>query len=120
LPVSWQEFPWIYESYYAGKSGRRLIVMHGSTDDISCFKDKVYYPLTPSKGCLTTKEIWSEETGKCIESDQVKLMNAFFSTKQLYGFLVVLNLDDSKRTVTIEELSPFIEAAERQASAGNN
>jgi len=120
LPVSWQDFPWIYESYLAGKSGRKLIVMHGSTDDISFFKNEEYYPLTPTKGCLTTKEIWSEETGKCIESDQVKLMNAFFSTGQLYGFLVVVNLDDSKKPVTIEELKPFVEAAESQTAAGNN
>lgn len=115
LPLSWQDYPWIYESYYAGKAGRKLIVMHGSTDDISFFRDKIYYPLTPSKGCLTTKEIWSEETGRIIESDQVKLMNAFFSTGQLYGFLVVLNLDDSNKPVTIEELLPLIEAAEKQA-----
>lgn len=120
LPISWQDFPWIYESYYAGKSGRRLIVMHGSTDDISFFEDKEYYPLTPSKGCLTTKEIWSEETGMCIESDQVKLMNAFFSTGQLYGFLVVLNLDNSKQPVTIEELKPYVEAAESPATEENN
>lgn len=116
LPLSWQDYPWIYESYYAGKSGRRLIVMHGSTDDLSFYKNEEYYPLTPSKGCLTTKEIWSEETGKIIESDQVKLMNAFYSTGQLYGFLVVLNLDDKKEPVSIDELLPLIRSAEENSS----
>jgi hypothetical protein len=87
--------------------------MHGSTDDVSFFKDEPYYPLTPSKGCLTTREIWSEDTGKLIESDQVKLMNAFFSTGQLYGFLVVLNLDEVKKPVTIDDLKAFILAAEK-------
>ena len=112
LPAGWQNYPWIFESWFAGNSGRKLIVMHGSTDDISFFKNKPYYPLTPSKGCLTTKEIWSEETGKCIESDQAKLMNAFFSTGQLYGFLVVLNLENKNEAVTIDEIRPYILAAE--------
>ncbi len=108
LPKSWQDYLPIYESFYAGKTGRRKIVMHGSVDDLSFYDTLPYFPLTPSKGCLTTTEIWSDSTGKNISSDQVKLMNAFFSTKQLKGFLIVIDIDNKKEAVTIEEVLPFI------------
>ncbi len=108
LPNSWQDYLPIYESFYAGKTGRRKIVMHGSVDDLSFYDTLPYFPLTPSKGCLTTTEIWSDSTGKNIRSDQAKLMNAFFSTKQLKGFLIVIDIDDKKEAVTIGEVLPFI------------
>jgi hypothetical protein len=111
LPDSWKDFLPIYESFYAGKSGRRVIVAHGSADDMKFYKDKIYSPLTPTKGCLSTKEVWDDK-GRLIESDQVKFMNAFFSTKQLYGFLIVVEIDDKKESVTIEELLPDIKSAE--------
>lgn len=109
LPKSWQDYLPIYESFYAGKTGRRKIVMHGSVDDLSFYDSLSYAPLTPSLGCLTTTEIWSESTGKNIRSDQSKLINAFFSTGQLYGFLVVINIDDKKEDVTMDEILPFIQ-----------
>lgn len=112
LPDSWQNYLPIKQAYFAGKTGRRLIVMHGSTDDLTFYENEPYYPLTPSKGCLTTTEIWDETSGKCIDSDQVKLMNAFYSTNQLKGFLVVVDIDDKQKPVTIEELLPVIKAIE--------
>ena len=104
LPKSWKDYLPIFESFYAGKTGRRKIVMHGSVDDLTFYKDEPYYPLTPSKGCLTAKEIWSEETGRNVESDQTKLMNAFFSTGNLKGFLVVVDIDNKESDVTIDEI----------------
>jgi hypothetical protein len=98
----------MYEAYYAGLTGRRKIVMHGSVDDLSFYDKLPYAPLTPSKGCLTTTEVWSDSTGMNIRSDQAKLMNAFFSTGQIYGFLVVIDIDDKKEAVQINEVLPFI------------
>ena len=109
LPDSWKDFLPMYEAYYAGLTGRRKIVMHGSVDDLSFYNKLPYAPLTPSKGCLTTTEIWSDSTGMNIRSDQAKLMNAFFSTGQIYGFLVVIDIDDKQTAVTIDEILPFIE-----------
>ncbi len=109
LPRSWQDYLPMYESFYAGKTGRRKIVMHGSVDDLSFYDKLPYAPLTPSKGCITATETWSEKTGKNIKSDQVKLINAFFSTRQLYGFLIVIDIDDKEEAVTIEDVLPFIE-----------
>ncbi len=114
LPESWQNFPPIYQAYYAGKLGRRLIVMHGSVDDLDFYKNEIYYPLTPTRGCISAKELWSEKTGKCLESDQAKLMNAFFSTGQLYGFLVVIDIDDKNFPVQVEEISNIIDELEQR------
>ena len=111
LPASWKNYMPVLESFYAGKSGRRLIVMHGSTDDLSFYEDQPFYPLTPTLGCLTTKEIWNED-GTNQESDQAELMNAFFSTGELDGFLVVVEIDDKKAPVNMEEILPFIKEGE--------
>lgn len=108
LPVSWQNYSPIYQSYFAGKSGRRLIIMHGSTDELSYFKDFPYYPLAPTRGCLSAKEIWSHQTGKCIESDQLKLINALRSTKQTKGFLVVIEIDDKQEPIKISEIEKYL------------
>ncbi len=108
LPDSWKDYLPIYESYYAGMTGRRKIVMHGSVDDLSFYKGLPYFPLTPSKGCLTTTEIWSEDTGRNIKSDQARLMNAFFSTGELEGFLIVVDINDKQKDVTIDEILPFL------------
>ncbi|NOX19518.1 MAG: hypothetical protein GXO87_14720, partial [Chlorobi bacterium] len=104
LPKGCKDYLPLREAFYAGKLGRRLIIMHGSTDNLKYFEKKPYYPLTPSLGCLTTKEIWNAKTGKAVESDQVKLINAFFSTKVLEGFLIVIEIDNKNKPVTIDEI----------------
>lgn len=108
LPENWKNYFPMYESFYAGKTGRRKIVMHGSVDDLSFYEGQPYYPLTPSKGCLTTIEIWSEIDGRNIESEQAKLMNAFFSTGNIKGFLVVINIDDEEEDIKIEDILPYL------------
>ncbi|MBI1931604.1 MAG: hypothetical protein HYS24_03630 [Ignavibacteriales bacterium] len=108
LPQSWKNYFPIYQSFYAGEIGRKLIIMHGSTDDLSLYKDLPYFPYTPTKGCLSSKEIWDDQNGKCIESDQVKLLNAFYSTYKKKGFLVVVEIDDKEMPVTIDEIEQYI------------
>ncbi len=108
LPDTWKNYEPIYQSYKAGKIGRKLIIMHGSTDETKFFKEFPYYPLTPTKGCLSSKEIWSELNGKCIESDQVQLINAFRSAKQKKGFLVVIELDDQNKPISLNEIEKYI------------
>lgn len=108
LPNSWKEYFPIYQSFYAGKSGRKLIIAHGSTDELSFFKGQIYYPLTPTRGCLSAKEIWSDVDGKCIESDQVKLINAFKSTRQKEGFLIVFEIDSKEKPVSINEIEQYL------------
>ncbi len=108
LPESWKSYLPIYEAYYAGKAGRNEIIAHGTTIDPNFYKNKSYFPFTPSMGCLTTKEIWSEETGKLIESDQIKLMNVLSKFNELKGYLIVVNIDDKKSPVELSELKEMI------------
>lgn len=108
LPDSWKNYSPIYQSYFAGSIGRKLIIMHGSTDETKYFKDFPYFPLTPTRGCLSSKEIWSSETGFCIESDQVNLINAYKSTKRKKGFLVVIDIDNKEESIKIEEIEQLL------------
>ena len=113
LPNSWKEYLPIYEAYYAGKAGRNEIIAHGTTIDPGFYNNKSYYPFTPSLGCLTTKELWSYGTGKIIESDQIKLMNAFNDAGADNGYFVVVNIDDQHKPISIDEIENLILNAER-------
>jgi hypothetical protein len=112
LPLSWKNYFPIYESFYAGKAGRTEIIAHGTTIDPSFFTGKSYYPISPTLGCLCTKEIWSEENGRRLISDQQALVDALNSTGSLQGYLVVVDLDNKKMPVTINEIIMQILEAE--------
>lgn len=114
LPDSWKNYLPIYEAYYAGKAGRNEIIAHGTTIDPEFYKDKSYYPFTPSLGCLTTKELWSDVDGRISESDQIILMNAFNDAGADNGYFVVVNIDDKESPVTLEELIEIIINAENK------
>lgn len=113
IPKSWKNYFPLYESFYAGKSGRKLLIMHGSTDNLEFYKNEPYYPHTPTQGCLSSIEIWNTDTGKVIKSDQAKLMNEFYSTGVLEGYLVVIEINDKKAPVTLKELNRLILKAEK-------
>ncbi len=113
LPDSWKNYLPIYEAYYAGKAGRNEIIAHGTTIDPEFYKEKSYYPFTPSLGCLTTKELWSDVNGKIVESDQIKLMNAFNDAGVDNGYFVVVNIDDQHKPITFNEIENLILNAER-------
>ena len=113
LPESWKEYTNIYEAYYAGKAGRNEIIAHGTTIDPGFYDGTSYFPFTPSLGCLTTKELWSYETGNIIESDQIKLMNAFKNAGNENGYFIVVNIDDQKAAVALNEIINTILEAER-------
>lgn len=108
LPASLQNYFPLYETWYAGKSGRNEIIAHGTTIDPSYYKNKPYYPLTPTLGCLCTKEIWNDETGRLAESDQQLLVNALLKAGGPNGYLLVINLDDQQKPVDISEIINFL------------
>lgn len=95
----------LYESYYAGLIGRTEIIAHGTTIDPKYYVGKTYYPLTPTQGCLCTKEIWN---GKRLESDQQKLINGLLKAGGANGYCVVIELDDKHAPVTINDLLPYL------------
>lgn len=108
LPESWQNYFPIYEAYYAGQAGRSEIIAHGTTINPDYYKSFSFYPYTPSLGCMTTKEIWSDKTGYLVESDQLKLVNAIKSLKSTKGYWVVIELDDEPENVKIEEILLYL------------
>jgi len=108
LPVSWQSYSPITESFYAGKAGRTEIIAHGTTIDPDYFKDKPFYPLTPTMGCLCAKETWNIFNGKFLQSEQFKLTNAFLSTPGQKGYLMVINIDNQQKPVGKEEIEKWV------------
>jgi hypothetical protein len=112
LPDSWKSYLPIFEAYYAGKAGRNEIIAHGTTIDPEFYKGKSYYPSTPSLGCLTTKEIWSDVDGKISESDQLKFINALSKAGSENGFFIVINIDDRNSPIELDEVKEIIRKAE--------
>ena len=100
-----QDYAPLYESFYAGLAGRSEIIAHGTTLDPKLYSNKLYYPLTPTQGCLCTKEIWN---GKRLESDQQKLVNGLLKAGGANGYCVVIEIDDKQAPVTIKDLLPYL------------
>jgi hypothetical protein len=116
LPQSWRGYFPVREAFFAGKAGRSEIIAHGTTIDPEYYVGKPYYPNTPSIGCLTAKEIWSEKDGGALISDQVALLKAYLSTGSIEGFLVVVDIDDNRRPVHLDDILVDVLAAEAVGS----
>jgi uncharacterized membrane protein YkvA (DUF1232 family) len=104
LPLSWKNYYPFYEAYYAGKVGRTEIIAHGTTVNPENYKKEPYYPLTPTQGCLCTKEIWSTVDGKRMESDQQKLVDAVKKAGGANGYCVVIEINDEQKPVSIKDI----------------
>lgn len=114
LPPSWKNYTPIYESFNAGKIGRTEIIAHGTTIDPDFFKNKAYYPISPTLGCLCTLELWNEETGKLKKSDMLELTNTFLATDGNKGFLIVIDLDNQQKPVSKEEIIKLVDEYENK------
>lgn len=107
LPKGLATYDPLYESFYAGTAGRTEIIAHGTAVDPEYYKGQVYYPYTPTAGCLCTKEIW-DATGKRMVSDQKKLADAVKKAGGANGYLILLELNDAQKAVTPEEILPYL------------
>jgi hypothetical protein len=108
LPTAWKSYSPFYEAYYAGKAGRTEIIAHGTTVNPAYYIKQPYYPLTPTQGCLCTKEIWSAVDGKRMQSDQQKLVNAVTRAGGANGYCIVVEIDDQQKPVTIKDILPLL------------
>ena len=113
LPEDWRTYIPIWETFYAGKAGRSAMLTHGTTINPAYYQGEPCYPHTPSLGCLCAKEFWSPETGRAVMSDHLALLKAFLKDGNPCGFLVVVEIDDQKRPVTIDDIIIEILAAEQ-------
>lgn len=105
LPEKLKDYLPLYDSYYAGLAGRTEIIAHGTTIDPKFYSGKPYYPLTPTEGCLCTKEIWN---GKRLESDQQKLVNGLLKAGGANGYCVVIEIDDKQAPVSMKNVIPYL------------
>jgi hypothetical protein len=112
LPQPWRTYSPMMEAWKAGWVGRTAIIAHGTTIDPEYFRDKPFYPLTPTEGCLCAKELWNNTTGHLLVSEQFNLVSAFQSTPGYKGFLYVINLDDLQKPVTREEVERLVKRYE--------
>ncbi|MES2332549.1 MAG: hypothetical protein V4539_23280 [Bacteroidota bacterium] len=108
LPASWRGYAPMTESFYAGKVGRTEIIAHGTTIDPDYYKDKPFYPLTPTMGCLCARETWNIFTGTLMQSEQFNFSKAFLATPGITGYLVVINLDNQQKMVEREEIEKLV------------
>lgn len=112
LPATWKNYEGMYESFYAGAVGRSAIIMHGTTVDPAYYKGKLYYPQTPSLGCLCSYEEWNAK-GIRVKSNQQQIDDALDSFDASNGYVVVVELNDAKKSVTIDEVKQFMLRAEK-------
>lgn len=104
LPGNLKNYIPLYESFYAGKAGRTEIIAHGTTVDPDYYTGELYYPLTPTQGCLCTKELWSQVDGRRLISDQQKLVTALQKAGGANGYCVVIEIDDAQKQVELYEI----------------
>lgn len=114
LPSSWRNYNPMNEAWNAGKIGRSEIIAHGTTIDPEYFKDKPYYPLTPTMGCLCAKEVWNITSGKLLLSEQFNLVSTYIATPGQKGFLYVINIDDQQKAVSREEIEKCVNSFEKR------
>jgi hypothetical protein len=117
LPPSMRTMPWVTEAFYAGKAGRNSIIAHGTTIDPEYFRNKPWYPLTPTMGCLCAKELWNVSNGRLLVSDQFNLVSAFSSTTGNKGYLYVIDIDDQKKAVSKGEVEKLVREFEAKRMA---
>lgn len=114
LPASWRNYAPMMEAWDAGRIGRTEIIAHGTTIDPDFFKERPFYPMTPTLGCLCAKEIWNPTNGKLLQSEQFNLITGFDSTPGNNGYLFVINLNDEPKPVSRAELEHWVNEFEKR------
>lgn len=111
LPPNFRNYFPLQQTFYAGKAGRTEIIAHGTTVDPAYYSGLPYYPFTPTMGCLSTIEIWSPADGRRVKSDQQLLTDAITKAGGPAGYAIVINMNDEKKPVTLEDILPFLKMA---------
>lgn len=108
LPTALQNNTALMQTFIASVMGRTQIIAHGTTINPAYYKLQPFYPLTPTQGCLCCKEIWSEEDGTIIQSDQQKLYDAVQKAGGANGYLIVLDISNDNKAVSMEEVERLL------------
>lgn len=108
LPNALKIYKPLYQTFFASAIGRTEIIAHGTTVDPEFYKGQPYYPHTPTAGCLCTNETWSEVDGKRLWSDQQKLVDAVKKAGGAEGYLIVIEIDEQQKPVSISEVLNYL------------
>ncbi len=114
MPTNWAGYAPMQEALNAGKIGRTEIIAHGTTINPEYFKNKPYYPLTPTMGCLCAKELWNIRNGRLLISEQFNLVSAFSATPGSKGLLFVINLNNQQKPVTRADIEMIVKRYEAE------
>jgi hypothetical protein len=112
LPASWRGYAPFQEAWLAGLAGRDEMLMHGTTINAEQYRQRTWYPGTPSAGCLVTLEKWSVLDGKGQRSDQLQLAKAFTRDGVDGGYLVVVDIDETNAPVQWQDVMADVAQAE--------
>ena len=117
MPSSHRSLKWWQEASIARDIGRKYLRIHG-TGRVNDNSSLNYYPHMPTAGCISTKE---GRYGGVNYRDQRRILDKIMETMHLgpvyqneihiKGVLFVLNLDDRKSAVSIDDLNfltPFL------------
>jgi len=116
LPASWRAYAPIKEAWLAGRAGRDDILAHGTVVNPAYYAGTSYFPGTPSAGCMVSNEDWDPATGRLLSSGQLTLAQTFARAggrEQVWGYLVVVEVDAGPGPVSPDEVRPLVEAAEK-------
>ena len=108
LPATLHNNIAVTQTFTASIMGRTQIIAHGTTINPAYYKLQSFYPLTPTQGCLCCKEIWNEEDGTILQSDQQKLYDAVIKAGGANGYLIVLNISNDNKAVSIDEIEHLL------------
>jgi len=113
LPESSQDLDWWQEAVVARNVGRGLLRLHG-TGEINTDPSSLYYPLTPTDGCVSSRE---NTYGQTTYTDQLELLDTWQESEGLApstanetkigGLLYVINLDDQTAPVSLSDLASY-------------
>ena len=108
LPVDWQEYQPIFESFNTGNRHHQRVLVQGSAVNPDYYKGKPWYPLCPSLGGITNMEKWNKTDGRRMESDQLRLVSILKKIAGAYAYYVIVELNDNQEPVSFDELKPSI------------
>jgi hypothetical protein len=137
----------LMEAWLAGVAGRGEILLHGNVtepglhgipgprtrEEVLRPSQNPWSPFGPSMGCATPLELWDEKTGRCLHSDQIRLVHVLLAAdanrnlppqddpwpqagavSQPEGFLLTLDLTPARAEGFLDaDLRPVIEEADR-------
>ena len=108
LPAPWRNWWPIREAWWAGLAGRNEILAHGTAIDPAPWMSTVFAGQTPSHGCLTCDETWDPATGRRATSEQAKLVDALRRAGGAPGYLVLVEVDDQSKPVSVNEVTALL------------